>query len=89
MDRIQKIKDDQKAKEEMIRNLNNDNDSLENKLEQIQKRTSNPLDSKIQVEKKEANKNPVVITVQNEANLVKKQTTRTPYRHPNYKKHFD
>ena len=67
----------------MTKNLKNDKDSLENKLEQIQ-RKSKPLDSKIQVEEKEENTNPVLVKVQKEANLVKKQTTRTPYRHPNY-----
>ena len=89
MDQIQKLKDDEKTQEEMIRNLKNDNDFLENELEQIQKRTSNPLESIIQVEEKEANTNPIIATVQTEANLVKKQTTRTPYRRQNYKKHFD
>ena len=38
---------------------------------------------------KEANANIVLVTDQEEANLVKKQTTRNPYRHPNYKTHFD
>ena len=30
-----------------------------------------------------------MITVQKEANPAKKQTTKTPYRHPDYKRHFD
>ena len=51
----------------MIRNLKNDKFLLENKLEQIQKRTSNPLDSKSQVQEKEANTNPVFVIVQKEA----------------------
>ena len=37
---------------------------------------------------KEANTNLVLVTVKKESNLVKKQTTRNPYRHPNYKNHF-
>ena len=45
MDYIQKIKDDKKAQEEMIKNIKNDKVSLSKKLEQIQKRTSNPSDS--------------------------------------------
>ena len=89
MDRIQKIKDDKKAKEEMIMNLKNYKFSLENKLEQIQKRTSNPSDSKGQVQEKQGNTNPVFVIVKKEANLVKKQTTITPYQHPHYKKCFD
>ena len=52
MDQIQKLKDDEKVQEQMIRNLKNDNDSLKNKLEQFQKATSILLDSKIQVEEK-------------------------------------
>ena len=35
------------------------------------------------------NTNSVPITVQKEVNPAEKQTTRTPYRQPNYKKHFD
>ena len=31
----------------------------------------------------------VPIIAQKEFNLAEKQATRTPYRHPNYKKHFD
>ena len=89
MDHIQKIKDDKKAQEEIIRNLKNDKVLLENKQSQIQKRKSNPSDSKSQVHEKEANTNPVFIIVQKEANIVKKQTTRTPYQHPKYKNHFD
>ena len=75
---IQKVKDDENPQEEMIRNLKNDKDSLENKLEQIQ-RTSRPSDSKIQVEEKEANTNPVINTVKKEFNPVEEQTTKTPY----------
>ena len=89
MDHIQKIKYDKKAQEEMIRNLKNDKVSLGNKLEQIQKRTSNPLNSKSQVQEKEANTNPVINTVKKEVNPTEEQTTKTPYRHPNYKHHFD
>ena len=59
MDHIQKIKDDKKVQEEMISNLRNDKFSLENKLEQIQKRTSSPSDSKRKVQEKEANTNRV------------------------------
>ena len=33
--------------------------------------------------------NLVLVTIQKEANLVKKQTTRNHYQHPNYKTHFD
>ena len=72
MDKIQKLKDYEKVQKEMITNLKNDNDSLENKLEQIQKRTLNPSDSEIQVKEKEANTNLVLVTVQNEAKSVLK-----------------
>ena len=37
----------------------------------------------------ETNTNSVLVTVRREVNLAEKQTTITPYRHPNYKKHFD
>ena len=67
IDHIPKLKYDDKAQEEMTRNLKNDMYSLE----------------------KEANTNPVLVTVKKEANLVKKQTTKTPYRYPNYKNYFD
>ena len=70
MNHIQTIKDFKKVYKEMIMNLKNGKFSLENKLEQIQKRPSNPSDPKMQVEEKEAN--PVIAIVQNEANLVKK-----------------
>ena len=43
----------------------------------------------IQVEEEEININLVFIIVQKEVNPAKKQTTKTPYRHPNYKRHFD
>ena len=38
---------------------------------------------------KESNTNIVLVTIQKEVNLVKKQTTRNPYRHPNYKSQFN
>ena len=57
IDHISKLKYDDKAQEEMIRNLKNDKCSLE----------------------KEANTNLVLVTIQKEANLVKKQKTRNPY----------
>ena len=65
----------------MNKNFKNDKDSLENKLEKIQ-RTSKTSDSKIQVEGKEANTNLILAIVQKEANLVKntnnKNTLSTP-----------
>ena len=55
----------------------------------IQESTSKPLGSKKQVEEKEANTNPFINTVKKEVNPAEEQTTKTPYRHPNYKRPFD
>ena len=62
---------------------------LQKKIVQIQKEASRLFEKQIQVEEGETNKNSVPVTVQKEVNLAEKQTTRTPYRHPNYKNHFD
>ena len=67
----------------------NNNKLLENKLVQIQKEASIISGKLIADEEEEANKNSVPITVQKEFNLAEKKATKTPYRHPNYKKHFD
>ena len=47
------------------------------------------MGSKKEVEEKEANTNPVINTVKKEVNLGEEQTTKNPYRHPNYKCPFD
>ena len=39
--------------------------------------------------KSNRNTNLFPVTVQKEDHPVEKQTTRNPYRHPNYKNHFD
>ena len=72
-----------------IRNDNKYNNLLEKKLVQIQKEASKLSRKLILDEEEETNANSVYITVQKEVNPTKKQATRTPYRHPNYKKHFD
>ena len=51
------------------------NTLLENKLEQIQKKASRFSGKQIQVKEQETT--PI------------KKTTKTPYRHPNHKNHFD
>ena len=38
---------------------------------------------------KEAKTNSILITVQKKVNPAEKRTIKTPYRHPNYKIHFD
>jgi len=73
----------------MIRNLKNAKDLVGNKLVHIQKRTSKILGSKKQVEENKANTNPVINTDKKEVNPANEQTIKTPYRHPNYKSHFD
>ena len=78
-----------KSQEETIRNLKNDKYLLGIKLVNIQERTSKPLGSKNEVEEKEANTNLVINIVKKEVNPTESQTTKTPYRHPNYKRHFD
>ena len=47
------------------------------------------MGSEKEVEEKEANTNPVINTVKKELNPAEEQTTKTPYRHPNYKLPFD
>ena len=56
---------------------------------QIQKEATRFFIKQIQDEGEEINTNSVFITVQKEFNPAKKQTTKTTYRHPNYKCHFD
>ena len=56
---------------------------------QIQKEASRLSGKQIQDEGEEINTNSVFVIVQKEVNPTKKQTTKTPYRHPNYKLHFD
>ena len=87
-EQIKKLKEDKQLQDERFENIQNNNNLLENKLVQIQKEASRLSGKLIAVEEKKANTNLVPIIVQNEVNLAKKQATRTPYRHPNYKKHF-
>ena len=47
------------------------------------------MGSKKQVEENKANTNPVINTDKKEVNPANEQTIKTPYRHPNYKSHFD
>ena len=75
--------------DERFEKIHNNNNLLENKLVQIQKEASRLSGKQIQVEKEETNTNSIPVTVQKEVNPVEKQATRTPYRHPNYTKHFD
>ena len=89
IDHTPKIKYDEKGQDEMLRNLQNDKYLLITKLANIHERTSKPLGSKKQVEEKEANTNSVINIVKKEVNPAEEQTTKTPYRHPNYKHHFD
>ena len=46
-------------------------------------------EDKIQIEEEKINTELVFIIAQKVVNPAEKQTTRTPYRHPNYKRHFD
>ena len=69
--------------------IQSNNNLLENKVAQIQKEASKLSGKQIQVEEEEINTNLVFVTVQKEVNPAEKQTTKTPYRHPNYKRHFD
>ena len=87
--KLLEFKNNMKSQEETTRNLKNDKYLIGSKLENIQERTSKPLGSKKEVEEKEANTNPVINTVKKEVNPAKEQTTKTPYRHPNYKRPFD
>ena len=73
----------------MFVKVQNNNNILENKLVQIQKEASKLFRKLIPVEEEETNTNSVPITVEKEVNPTKKQSTRIPYRHPNYRKHFD
>ena len=73
----------------MIRNLKNAKDLVGNKLVHIQKRESKLLGLKKQVEENKANTNLVINTDKKEVNPANEQTIKTPYRHPNYKSHFD
>ena len=86
---IKKLKNDKQSQAERSKKIRNNNNLLENKLVQIQKEASRLYRRQIQVEEKETNTNLVPITVQKEVNPAEKQETRTLYRHPNYKKHFD
>ena len=74
---------------EKFKKIQNNNNLLENKLVQIQKEASRLSRKQILVEEEETNTNSVPFIVQKEVNSVEKHKTRTPYRHPNYKKHFD
>ena len=65
-----------KSQDERIEKIHNHNNRLENQEAQIQENAS-----KNQI--KEVNK--VLSTVQKK----EEQTTPTPYRHPNYNRHFD
>ena len=89
---IKKLKDDKLLQNERFKKIHNNNNPLGNNLVQIQKiqKEASRLSGKqIQVEKEETNTNSVFVTVLKEVNPAEKQTTRTPYQHPNYKKHFD
>ena len=69
--------------------IQSNNNLLENKVAQIWKEASRLSGKQILVEKEEININSVFVTIQKVVNPTKKQTTKTPYRHPNYKRHFD
>ena len=88
-EQIEKLKKDKQSQDERLEEIQNNNNLLENKLVQIQKEASRLSEKLIAVEEEEAITNLVPITIQNEVNLAEKQATRTPYQHPNYKKHFD
>ena len=88
-ERIKKLKEDKQSQDKRFEKIQNNNNLLENKLVQIQKEASRLSGKQIQVEKENTNTNLVPVTVPKEVNPAEKQTTRTPYRHPNYKKHFD
>ena len=76
LEHIKKLRKDKKSQEEKFKKIQYDNKLLENKLEQILKEASKLSVKQIHVGEQEVN-------------LVKKQTIKTPYRHPNYKNHFD
>jgi hypothetical protein len=59
-----------------IKKLKNDKKVLENKLEQIQKETSNSSGVKIQVVEKGTNTHPIHIATQEDANPVEEKTYR-------------
>ena len=59
-----------------IKKLKNDKRLLENKLEQIHKEASKSSGVKIQLMEKGTNTNPIHITAQEDANLVKEKTYR-------------
>ena len=69
---IKELKKDKKLQVEWLEKIQSNNTLLENKLEQIQKEASRLSGKQIQVKEQEATP-------------VKKQTTKTPYRHPNHK----
>ena len=88
-EQIEKLKEDKQSQDERFEEIQNNNNLLENKLVQIQKEASRLSGKLIANEEEEANTNSVPITVQKEVNLAEKHATRTPYRNPNYRKHFD
>ena len=75
-EQIKELKEDKKSQVERFKKIQSNNTLLENKLEQIQKEASRFSGKQIQVKEQEGTP-------------VKKQTTKTPYRHPNHKNHFD
>ena len=88
-EQIKKLKEDKKAQDNRFEKIQSNNNLLENKVAQFQMEASRHSGRQIQVEEEEINTNSIFVTLQKEVNPTEKQATRTPYRHPNYKNHFD
>ena len=69
---MKELKEDKKSQVERFEKIHSTNTLLERKLEQLQKESSRILGKQIQVKEQEATP-------------VKKQITKTPYKHLNYK----
>ena len=88
-EQIEKLKRDKQSQDKRFEEIQNNNNLLENKLAQSHKEASRLSRKVIPIEEEETNTNSIPVTVQKEVNPTEKQATRTPYQHPNYKKHFD
>ena len=76
LEKTKKLREGEKPQEERLKKIQYDNKLLENKLVQTLKEASRLSVKQIQIGEQEVK-------------LERKQTIKTTYRHPNYKKHFD